>query len=111
MENIIEECAEMKFEKNAEIKFMYKNCDSSKFAERDAELAQVKIDMENTKNKKVGEAKERLKLLKDKLRDEKQIKLKELKQNMHNSRPKLGGSMVGESYEYMNDPSPTKGSS
>ena len=30
---------------------------------------------------------------------------------MHNSRPKLGGSMVGESYEYMNDASPTKGSS
>lgn len=69
----------MKFEKNAEIKFMYKNCDASQHADRDAELAQVKIDMENYKNTKVGEAKERLKVLKDKLRDEKQIKLKELK--------------------------------
>lgn len=69
----------MKFEKNAEIKFMYKKLDASQHAERDAELAQVKIDMENYKNTKVGEAKERLKVLKDKLRDEKQIKLKELK--------------------------------
>jgi len=69
----------LKFEKNAEIKFMYKNCDPSQFAERDAELAQVKTDMENLKNKKVGEAKERLQLLKEQLREEKQRKLKELK--------------------------------
>jgi len=58
---------------------MYKNCDPSQFAERDAELAQVKTDMENLKNKKVGEAKERLQLLKEQLREEKQGKLKELK--------------------------------
>jgi len=101
----------MKFEKNAEIKMMYKKADPSEYPERDAELAQVKIDMENHKNQKVGEAKARLKVLKDKLRDEKQQKLKELKSNMHNSRPKLGGSMVGESYDYMNDNSPTKGTS
>ena len=69
----------MKFEKNAEIKFMFKNCDQTQFVERDAELAQVKTDMENLKNKKVGEAKERLQLLKEQLREEKQRKLKELK--------------------------------
>lgn len=79
MENIIEECAELKFENNAEIKFMYKNCDESQFAARDSELAQVKTDMENLKNKKVGEAKERLQLLKEQLREEKQRQLKELK--------------------------------
>lgn len=89
---------------------MYKNCDPSQFAERDAELAQVKTDMENLKNKKVGEAKERLQLLKEQLREEKQRKLKELKQNIHAQRPRGGGSMIGESYEYMNTtPSPTKG--
>jgi hypothetical protein len=58
---------------------MYKNCDASQFAARDAELAQVKTDMENLKNKKVGEAKERLQLLKEQLREEKQRQLKELK--------------------------------
>ena len=30
----------------AEIKFMYKNCDPVKFAERDAELEVVKAEME-----------------------------------------------------------------
>lgn len=30
----------------AEIKFMYKKCDESKFEERDKELEQVKVEME-----------------------------------------------------------------
>ena len=57
MEDVIEECAQMKFEKLAEIKFMYKNCDESKFEERDKEIAEVKEEMEKEKQKKVKEAK------------------------------------------------------
>jgi hypothetical protein len=69
--------------------------------------------MENLKNKKVGEAKERMQILKEQLREEKQIKLNELKKNIHTQRPRVGGgSMIGESYDYMNTtPSPTKGNS
>lgn len=57
----------MKFEKIAEIKFMYKNCDESKVAEREAEIQQVKDDMESEKTKRVLEAKERMQELKKKL--------------------------------------------
>lgn len=44
----------------AEIKFMYKKCDESEFAARDAELAQVKLDMVDIKNKRVASAKEKM---------------------------------------------------
>jgi hypothetical protein len=55
---------------------MLKNCDQTKFAERDSELAQVKTDMGKLKNKKVGEAKERKQLLKEQLREDKQRNLR-----------------------------------
>ncbi len=35
VEEIIEDCAQLKFEKMAEIKIMYKNCSEDKLAERD----------------------------------------------------------------------------
>lgn len=60
LEDIIEDCAGIKFERMAEIKFMYKKCEESEFAARDAELAQVKQDMEELKNKRVAEAKAKM---------------------------------------------------
>ena len=49
----------MKFEKIAEIKFMYKKEeDPEKLAERDQEIDQIKSDMEALKTKRVLEAKE-----------------------------------------------------
>ena len=39
LEDIVEECAMIKFEKMAEIKMMYKNCEEGKFKDRDAEIA------------------------------------------------------------------------
>lgn len=51
----------MKFEKIAEIKFMYKKEeDPEKLAERDNEIGQVKSDMEALKTKRVLEAKEKM---------------------------------------------------
>ena len=38
LETIIEECAQIKFEKMAEIKIMFKNCGPEKAEERDKEL-------------------------------------------------------------------------
>jgi len=38
LEQIIEEIAGEKFEKMAEIKFLYKNCDAERAKERDGEL-------------------------------------------------------------------------
>ena len=60
MEQIIEEVTEMRFEKMAEIKFMYKNCDSDKANERDVELDGVKKEMEAIKLNKVSLAKEKM---------------------------------------------------
>ena len=45
--------AEEKADRMGEIKFMYKKCDESKFAERDNELAKVKEEMEQLKAQKV----------------------------------------------------------
>lgn len=39
LEEIIEECAQIKFEKMAEIKLMFKNCPPEQISERDKELA------------------------------------------------------------------------
>ena len=54
----------MKFEKLAEIKFMYKNCDEEAAVERDKEIAEVKADMEALKAQKVIKAKEKMQELK-----------------------------------------------
>ena len=107
LEDIIEDCAGIKFEKMAEIKFMYKKCDESEFAARDAELAQVKQDMEELKNKRVAEAKAKMQESKNALQKEKSHKLKELKGTFNNERPGGGGSMIGESYSYMHEASPS----
>ena len=48
----------------AEIKFMYKNCDPVKFAERDAELEVVKAEMEIEKANKIAAAKSKMQDLK-----------------------------------------------
>mmetsp|Transcript_14285 Transcript_14285/g.24316 ORF Transcript_14285/g.24316 Transcript_14285/m.24316 type:complete len:87 (-) Transcript_14285:547-807(-) len=53
LEEIIEECAQIKFEKMAEIKFAFKNCDPSKVAERDQQLQLVKQDMEELKTERI----------------------------------------------------------
>lgn len=66
---------------------MYKNCDESKVAEREAEIEQVKSDMESEKTKRVLEAKERMQELKKKLQAEKQELLANLKSNLAQSRP------------------------
>lgn len=52
MEQIIEDCAMMKFEKLAEIKFMFKNCDPEKEKDRDEELEKVKSETELIKKQK-----------------------------------------------------------
>lgn len=56
MEKIIEDFASMKFEKMAEIKFMYKkfNDDPEMQKERDQEIEKVKLEMEDLKQKKVN---------------------------------------------------------
>ena len=62
----------MKFEKIAEIKFMYKKEeDPEKLAERDKEIDQTKSDMEALKTKRVLEAKEKMQEQKKKLNEEK----------------------------------------
>ena len=43
----------LKFEKIAEIKYIFKNCDDSRVKERDSEMAQVKTDMEELKTERV----------------------------------------------------------
>lgn len=59
LEQIIEDCAQLKYEKIAEVKFMYKKEeDPEKIAERDKEIDQIKSDMEALKTKRVLEAKE-----------------------------------------------------
>ena len=58
MEEIIEECAGIKYEKMSDIKLLYKNCSEEQIPSKERELAQVKIDMEELKKKKVEEAKE-----------------------------------------------------
>jgi len=57
IEEIIEDCAQMKYENLAEIKVMYKNCDQSQIAERDARIAEAKQDMEDLKKTRMAEAK------------------------------------------------------
>jgi len=54
-----------------EIKFMYKKCDESQFAERDNELAKVKEEMEQIKAQKVQGAKDKMTELKRLLNVEK----------------------------------------
>mmetsp|Transcript_2357 Transcript_2357/g.3567 ORF Transcript_2357/g.3567 Transcript_2357/m.3567 type:complete len:83 (+) Transcript_2357:1070-1318(+) len=49
VEEIIEDCAQLKFEKMAEIKIMYKNCPEEEIADRDKEIAVVKQEMEEIK--------------------------------------------------------------
>ena len=58
LEEIIEECAGIKYEKMSDIKLLYKNCSEDQIPAKERELAQVKIDMEELKKKKVEEAKE-----------------------------------------------------
>jgi hypothetical protein len=43
----------MKFEKIAEIKFLYKNCDESKINQRNQELEDIKNEMELIKAKNI----------------------------------------------------------
>lgn len=57
VESIIEECAQIKFEKMAEIKFMYKNCEADKIKQRDGELQAVKNEMEELKAERIQTAK------------------------------------------------------
>ena len=56
LEEIIEECAGLKYEKMSEIKFQYKNCSEDQHAERDQEIEKVKTEMEVLKKKKVEQA-------------------------------------------------------
>ena len=49
-ERIIEEAAQMKFEKIAEIKLMFKDCTSDMESERERALADVKREMEDFKS-------------------------------------------------------------
>lgn len=65
----------MKFEKIAEIKFMYKNCDESKINQMNQELEDIKNEMELIKAKNIQEAKEKMQESTRKLHLEKQILL------------------------------------
>lgn len=59
----------MKFERMAEIKFMYKKLldDPDQVKERDLEIQQVKDEMEQLKQQRVAEAKDRTEEKKKKL--------------------------------------------
>ena len=65
----------MKFEKIAEIKFMYKNCDESKIKQMNQELEDIKNEMELIKAKNIQEAKEKMQESTRKLHLEKQLLL------------------------------------
>ena len=65
----------MKFEKIAEIKFMYKNCDESKINQMNQELEDIKNEMELIKAKNIQEAKEKMQESTRKLHLEKQLLL------------------------------------
>lgn len=116
LENIIEECASLKFEKMAEIKFMYKkfNDDPEKQKERDQEIENVKQEMEVIKQQKVNKAKERMEEKKRKLQAEKQMQLKQVKDQIKLERPGgNGNSAIGDDqFDYMlqeaKTPSPGK---
>lgn len=95
----------MKFEKMAEIKFMYKkfNDDPEKQRERDQEIENVKQEMEEIKQMKVNKAKERMEEKKRKLQAEKQRQLRQVKQEIKLERPGgTGNSVLGdEHFDYM----------
>jgi len=60
LEQIIEDCAGEKFEKMAEIKFLFKNCDEDGAKKRDEELLNVKKEMEVIKTQRVQAAKDKM---------------------------------------------------
>lgn len=83
--------------------------DPEKLAQRDAEIDEIKSDMEALKTKRVLEAKERMQEQKKKINEEKTSLLNEAKNQFVQSRPGGGGdSMIGDNFgDFMNS-SPIK---
>ena len=98
LETIIEECAQLKFEKISQIKLQFKKEDTEdQQADRDRQIEEIKAEMEDLKQQRIDEAKQRLQSDKMLVQEEKNRLLEDAKQRLIKSRPvSKAGSYAGD---------------